>query len=56
MINKEAENILKYADLITEIQLMWNVKTKVESNNRGDWNHFRITQTVPEQHTRKARN
>ena len=24
------------------------------SNNRGDWNHLRITQTVPEQHTGKA--
>ena len=26
------------------------------NNNRGDWNHFKITQTVPEQHTGKARN
>jgi hypothetical protein len=26
---KEAEKILKYKDLITEIQRMWNVKTKV---------------------------
>ena len=25
-------------------------------NNRGDWNHFSITQTVPEQHSGKARN
>jgi len=25
-------------------------------NNRGDWNHFKITQTIPEQHARKARN
>jgi len=24
------------------------------SNNRGDWNHLRITQTTPEQHTGKA--
>jgi len=29
MINKEDENILKYKDLIIEIQRMWNVKTKV---------------------------
>jgi hypothetical protein len=29
MIKKEAEKILKYKDLITEIQRMWNVKTKV---------------------------
>ena len=28
MIEKEAEKILKYEDLTTEIQPMWNVKTK----------------------------
>jgi len=29
VIKKEAEKILKYKDLTIEIQLMWNVKTKV---------------------------
>jgi hypothetical protein len=29
VIKKEAEKILKYKDLITEIQGVWNVKTKV---------------------------
>jgi hypothetical protein len=29
MIQKEAEKILKYKDLTTEIQRMWNVKTRV---------------------------
>ena len=29
VIKKEAEKILKYEDLTTEIQRMWNVKTKV---------------------------
>ena len=29
MIKKDAEKILKYKDLTTEIQCMWNVKTKV---------------------------
>jgi hypothetical protein len=29
VIKKEAEKILKYKDLITEIQRMWNVKTKL---------------------------
>jgi hypothetical protein len=29
VIKKEAEKILKYKDLITEIQRMWNVKVKV---------------------------
>jgi hypothetical protein len=31
VIKKEAEKILKYKDLIIEIQRMWNVKTKVIS-------------------------
>jgi len=26
------------------------------SNNKGNWNQLRITQTVPEQHTMNARN
>jgi hypothetical protein len=29
VIKEEAENILKHKDLITEIQRMWNIKTKV---------------------------
>jgi len=29
VIKKEAEKILKYKDLTIEIQLMWNIKTKV---------------------------
>ena len=29
MIKKESEKILKYKDLTTEIQRMWNVKTKM---------------------------
>ena len=29
MVQKKAEKILKYKDLTTEIQRMWNVKTKV---------------------------
>jgi hypothetical protein len=29
VIKKEAEKILKYKDLTTKIQRMWNVKTKV---------------------------
>jgi len=31
VIKKEAEKILKYKDLTTEIECMWNVKTKVIS-------------------------
>jgi enolase len=29
VIKKDAQNVLKYEDLIIEIQRMWNVKTKV---------------------------
>jgi hypothetical protein len=51
VVKKEAEKILKYKDIITEIQRMWNVKARVipviigatgTGNNRGDWNHFKI--------------
>jgi hypothetical protein len=30
VVKKETEKILKYKDLITEIQRMWNVKTKTK--------------------------
>jgi hypothetical protein len=37
VINKEAEKILKYKGLITEIQHMWNMKTNmISSKNRGN--------------------
>jgi hypothetical protein len=36
---------------------MYNLKAEVISViTGGDWNHFKITQTIPEQHTGKARN
>jgi hypothetical protein len=35
VIKKEAEKILKYKDLIIEIQRMWNVKTKVTPLKTG---------------------
>ena len=57
VIKKEAQKILKYKDLITEIHRMWNVKTEViRVITGGDWNHFEITQTMPEQRTGKVRN
>ena len=54
VIKKEAEEILKYKDLTIEIQRMWKVKTKGDtSNNRSDWEHFKIIQKIHKQHTRK---
>jgi hypothetical protein len=35
VIEKEGEEIIKYQDLTTEIQLMWNIKTNVMSVIRG---------------------
>ena len=57
MIKKEADIILKYTDHITEIQRMWNVKAKVIPVIIGATGAIsKITQTVPEQRTGKARN
>jgi hypothetical protein len=36
VIKKEAENILKYKDLIIEIQHMWNVKANVVTRITGE--------------------
>ena len=44
VIKKEAEKILTYKDLTTEIQRMWNVKTKV----------IPVIIGTTEQHTGKA--
>jgi hypothetical protein len=55
VIKKEAKKILKYKDHTIEIQRMSNVKTKgIPEIIWGDWNQFKITPTIPEQHTRKA--
>jgi len=35
---------------------MWNVKVDVTPLIMGDWNHFKITQTLLEKHTGKAQN
>jgi len=54
VIKNEAEKILKYKELTIEMQRMWNVKNKGDtSNNKSDWDYFRVTQKIREQHTRK---
>jgi len=47
--------ILKHKDLTIEIQHMWNIKASDTSNKRGNWNHLKIIQIIPEQQTRKER-
>jgi hypothetical protein len=55
VIKKEAEKILKYKDLTIKI-LTTHVEGKNKgdtSNNRSDWDHFKIIQKIHKQHTRK---
>ena len=52
---KKADKILKYKDLTIEIQHMWNVKNKDDtSNNRGEWDYFKVIQKKHERYTRKT--
>ena len=51
MVSKEAGKILKQKDLTIDIQLMWNVKTKVMPVVTGRMEHLKTIQTVPEQRT-----
>jgi hypothetical protein len=46
--------MFKTIGLTTEVLRMRTVKANT-SHNRGNWNHLRIIQEIPVQHTRKAR-
>ena len=51
----EDRNVIKYKDFIIEIQGMWNVKANVIPAVIGaTGNQLKITQTIPEQNSRKA--
>jgi len=52
---KEAKKILKYKDNTNSAHVDGESESDI-GNKRGDWNHFKITQTIPEQHTGRARN
>ena len=57
MIQKEAKKILKYKDLNIRNSVHVECESKSDTgNNRGTWNHFKSTQIIPEQCTRKAQN
>jgi hypothetical protein len=55
VIKKEAKKILRYKDFNNRNSMHVECKNKSEiHNNRGNWNHLKIIQTIPEQHARTA--
>ena len=57
VIKQKAEQIYTYGDLKDRNSAHVECESKSDAdNNRDNWNHFKITQTVPEQHTGKTRN
>jgi hypothetical protein len=57
VIKEEAEKILKYTNLNNRnTAIVECINESDTSNNRDNWNHLKIIQKIPEQHTGKARN
>ena len=57
VIKKEAEKILKIQRPHNRNSARVERESKSDKgNNRGEWNAFKITQTIPEQHNMRARN
>jgi hypothetical protein len=57
VMKKDGEKILKYNELLTRNSAHVECESKsYTSNNRDNWNHFKIIQTITEQHSRKTRN
>jgi hypothetical protein len=56
VIKKEAEKILKYKDFTNRNTVHVERENKCHtSNNRGNWNHLKIIQKIPEQRIGKPR-
>ena len=54
---ERSRKILKYKELTTAIQRMWNVQSESEtSNNISNWNHLQIIHKIPDQRTGTGRN
>ena len=46
--------MLEYKDFTIKIERTWNVKTKViTSNNKGEWDYFKVIQKIRELHSGK---
>ena len=56
MVKKEAEKIIKYRNRNRNTAHVEYKNKNDTSNNGVYWNHLRIIQKIPEQHTGEARN
>ena len=56
VIKKETEKILKYIQTLQYKYSACGMKNKGDtSNNRGDWDYFKVIQKIREQHTRTTK-
>ena len=56
VMKKEAEKAELYTDITVPVQRRSKVRKGIPGITAGHWDHLRITQTIPEQQTGKARN
>jgi len=54
--NKDAEKFIRYKNIHRNSACVESESKSNSRNNMREWNHLKISQTLPEKHAGKARN